>query len=303
MNFIQIVTNNPIKSIIGVIAFLIAFVLIASSFYTIKTGHEGIVNRFGKATASSQPGFHFKLPFIDSIEEIEIRLRKNEEKLTASSFEQMITKAKVSVTWTVIKGSAFDLYVKYGGLEQFENRVLDMRIRGISKNVLAKYKAEQIIQDREKVRLHLELDLRNSLNDYPIVLNDIQIENILFPPKYIKSIETKQIEKNLADAEKHKLARQQLKAQQSVNTALAKRDSDKAIADGRSYAIEKEADAEAKAILAKGKANAEIIKLEAAALKGNPDLIKLRQVQSWNGRMPKMMFGNSPNILLDVDGK
>jgi regulator of protease activity HflC (stomatin/prohibitin superfamily) len=202
----------------------------------------------------------------------------------------------------VNKQSAFDLFVKYGGLKQFEDRILDPQLRSASKNAIAKYKAEQIIQNRMKVIADIEEGLKKTMAAYPITLDSVQIENIVFPQKYIKSIETKQTEKNLADAEKHKLARQQLEAQRSVNTANAKRDSDKAMADGKAYVIEKEAEAKAKAIMLEGDAKAKVIKLKAEAIKGNPELIKYQHTIQWNGQLPKMITGDSTGLLLNVPG-
>jgi len=280
---------------------LMGVVVSCSSVYTIQEGHIGVVKRFGKAVSSSEAGLHFKLPFADSIQEIEIRTKKSTENLTASTFEQMPTTTKVSVNWTVQKESAFQLYIKYGGLKQFEDRILDPQLRSASKNAISKFKAEEIIQNRMKVIGQIEEALKKAMAKFPISLDSVQIENITFPAKYMKSIETKQTEKNLADAERHKLARQKLLAQQSVNTAMAKRDSDKAIADGKAYSIGVEAEAVAKATLVKGQAQAKVILLEAEALKANPDLIRLRQVQSWNGVMPSTILGGSSGMLLNLD--
>ncbi len=284
---------------LGVAGFF-GLILFFGTVYTIQEGHIGVVKRFGKVVSSSDAGLHFKIIFVDSVEEIEVRVKKSSETLTASTSEQMPAKTKVSVNWTVKKESALDLYVKYGGLKQFEDRILDTRLRSASKNVISKFKAEQIIQNRQQVISQIEEALRKVMAKFPVTLDSVQLENITYPPKYMKSIETKQIEKNLADAERHKLARQKLLAQQSVNTAMAKRDSDKAIADGLAYSIEVEANAVAKATLVKGEAQAKVISLEAEALKANPDLIKLREVESWNGVMPSTILGGSRGMFLNL---
>lgn len=162
--------KKPITA--GVVGIAILSVL-WSVFYTIDEGHVGIVKRFGEATTQVNPGLHFKVPFADSIEELEIRTRKNAEALKASTFEQMPVQAEVSVNWTVIRSEAFELYKNYGGLDQFENRILDPRLRSAAKDALARFKAEQIVQNRGQVIQKIEEKLLQTMNEFPVKLDSV----------------------------------------------------------------------------------------------------------------------------------
>ena len=208
--------------------------------------------------------------------------------------------AEVSVNWTVVKSKAFDLYKNYGGLDQFENRILDPRLRSATKGALARYKAEEIIQKRGEVIAKIEETLLRTMVDFPVKLDSVQIENLILPAKYLQSIETKQTEKNLAAAEKHKLDRQKLEAQREVNTAEAKRDAEMARADGSAYAIKIEANAEAEAIRVKGIAEAETITKKAQAIKTNKTLVDYTRALQWDGKMPTTMMGSNQSILWNM---
>ncbi len=271
--------------------------------YTIDEGHVGIVKRFGEATTQVNPGLHTKIPFAETIEELEIRTRKNTENMKASTFEQMPVQAEVSVNWTVIRAEAFELYKGYGGLDQFESRILDPRLRSATKDALARFKAEQIIQNRGKVIQKIEETLLAAMSDFPVKLDSVQIENLILPAKYLQSIETKQTEKNLAAAEKHRLERQKLEAQREVNTAEAKRDAEKARADGSAYAIEIEAKAEAEAIRVKGLAEAEAMTKKAQAIKTNKTLVEYVKAQQWDGKLPTTVMGSDQGILWNMKEK
>ncbi|WOH39072.1 prohibitin family protein [Thalassotalea fonticola] len=279
----------PVKSIAGAVVTAIA---LFGSVYTVNEGHIGIVKRFSEAKEQVNPGLHFKMPFIDSVEEIEVRTRKNEEKMASSTKEQMPVTVIVSVNWTVDKSAALDLFRQYGGLSQFESRILDPRFRSATKDVIPKYDAEQLIQDRASAIQAIEVNFIEEMKDFPVSVDNIQIENIQLPSKYLTSIETKQTEKNLAAAEKHKLARQNLEAQRAVNTA-------KAQADG----IELVAIAEAKAIKLKGLAEAEAITAKAKALGDNPLIVKLTEAQNWDGKLPATMLGGQNMPILDMRNK
>ncbi|MBA6353892.1 prohibitin family protein [Colwellia sp. BRX10-1] len=278
--------NIPTKSIITV---AIAVTLFFSSVYTVNEGHIGIVKRFSEAKEQVNPGLHFKVPFIDSVEEIEVRTRKNEEKMASSTKEQMPVTVIVSVNWTVDKTAALELFRQYGGLKQFENRILDPRFRSATKDVIPQYDAEKLIQDRASAIQAIEASFIEEMKDFPVTVDNIQIENIQLPAKYLTSIETKQTEKNLADAEKHKLARQNLEAQRDVNTAKAKADGIKLVAI-----------AEAESIRIKGLAEAEAITAKAKALGNNPLIVKLTEAQNWDGKLPATILGSSNMPILDM---
>ena len=281
----------------------VVFIFVWMIFYTIDEGHVGIVKRFGEATTQVNPGLHLKVPFADSVEELEIRTRKNTESLKPSTFEQMPVQAEVSVNWTVIRSEAFQLYKNYGGLDQFESRILDPRLRSAAKDALARFKAEEIVQNRGKVIQKIEETLLATMSEFPVKLDSAQIENLVLPPKYLQSIETKQTEKNLAAAEEHRLERQKLEAQREVNTAEAKRDAEKARADGSPYAIMTEARAEAEAIRLKGLAEAEAIREKAEAIKASKVLVEYVKAQQWDGKMPTTVMGQGQDILWNMKEK
>jgi regulator of protease activity HflC (stomatin/prohibitin superfamily) len=272
---------------------IVGLLAASGSFFTVEEGHVGIVKRFSEARSQENPGLHFKLPFVDSVEEIEVRTRKNVERMPSSTSEQMPVTVEASVNWTVDKEAAIDLYRKYGGLSQFEQRILDPRFRSATKSVIPKYTAEQLIQDRASAIAGIEAELIQEMSSFPVKVDNIQIENIVLPQKYLTSIETKQTEKNLADAEKFKLDRQNLEAQQEVNTAKAKAESTLLVAQADAQAIEIKGLAEAKAIEAK-----------AQALRNNPLIIQLTQAQGWDGKLPNTVMGSEGALpILNVTPK
>ena len=132
-------SKNPVTSIVATISIGIAVVLGMTSFEVVSEGHVGIKKMFGRADAQLDPGLNFKLPFIQSIEEVEVRQRRNVEELSGATSEQLPIQATVSINWTANKESALDLYIKFGGIPQFEERILDPKLRSVSKAAIAKF--------------------------------------------------------------------------------------------------------------------------------------------------------------------
>ncbi|MDA8621728.1 prohibitin family protein [Psychrosphaera sp.] len=271
---------------------VLALIAIFNSYFIVIEGHVGVVKRFGEAMHQENPGLHFKIPFIETVESIEVRTRKNAEKMASSTKEQMPVTIEVSVNWTVNKEAALDLFKRYGGLTQFEQRILDPRFRSATKDTIPQFEAEQLIQDRATAIQGIERRLTAEMEGFPVIVDNIQIENIVLPTKYINSIEIKQTEKNLAAAEEHKLERQRLEALRAVNTA-----------DARAKGILKVAEAEAQSILLKGKAEAQAIEAKAKALKNNPLIVKLTEAQAWDGKLPSTMMGEGAMPIMDLRNK
>lgn len=271
------------------LAGILTLTILFGSVYTVEEGHVGIVKRFSEAKTQVDPGLHFKVPIIDSVEPMEIRTRKNVETLAAATSEQMPITAVVSVNWTVDEASALALYKKYGGLQQFENRILDPRLRSAAKTALPKYKAEGLIKERQAAIGSIQTYLTTSMEGFNVSLDSVQIENIGLPPAYLKSIETKQTAKNLADAEQFNLDKQALEAQRDVNVKTATAAGIKAVSIEKAAAIQREGLAEAAAIKAK-----------AAALRDNPLIVQLTHEQRWNGSLLTTSFGGQ-GVIVDAN--
>ncbi len=50
-----------------------------SSFFTIKPGEVGIVLRFGKYARTTQPGLHFKIPYLEELAKVDVETVRKEE--------------------------------------------------------------------------------------------------------------------------------------------------------------------------------------------------------------------------------
>lgn len=285
--------KQTILTIFGVLTLILAITVGWSSWYITPEGHVDVVKKFSKAEYVAEPGLNFKIPVISTTDTIEIRTRNLRiTQLAAATKEQMPVAAIVSMNWLVKKESVLHLYKDYGSLEQFESRVIIPRFTALAKESISKYTAEEAINKRDLVSATLKTILVDSMKDLPIDISIVNIEDIALPEVYKKSIETKQTEKNLADAEVFKLQRQNLEAQKLVNTANAEADS-----------IRAKAQAEAESISLKGKAEAEAIQAKARALNDSPLIVELTKAQNWNGALPTTVLGSNIPMLMQMPTK
>jgi regulator of protease activity HflC (stomatin/prohibitin superfamily) len=279
--------NVPKLVIKGAIAAAIGLTVL-SGFYVVPEGHVGVVKQFAKAQSQSDPGLNFKIPFIETVESIEVRQKKNVETLAAATANQLPITATVSVNWTVHKDAAKDLFIKYGGLSQFEERVLDPKLRSASKAALSKFRADELIRDRNKAVAAIMVELVKVTEGLPISIDSPQLEDVVLPPTYMAAILAKEEAREGGVREKHNLEKQRLESLERVNTAEADKQSRVLEADGIAYRV-----------LTEAKAEAEAISLINAQLSDAPHYVELVKAKAWDGKLPvTMMSGQGGSSIL-----
>jgi regulator of protease activity HflC (stomatin/prohibitin superfamily) len=96
LSFSQIPILGALSGVGGVIL-LIVLAIIWMGIYRIDAGHVGIVKRFGNVIDVVDPGLHVKIPYADTVEEMEVRERAFEMQLEAASQDPL----EIPVTVTV----------------------------------------------------------------------------------------------------------------------------------------------------------------------------------------------------------
>jgi len=292
------------RSTIVVAASVLALLIVVSStIYTVSEGYVGIVKRFGKAISQVDPGIHVKIPFVDAITNIEVRQRKTVEDLQAATEDQLPIAAAVSINWTVLRSATIDMFRQYGTLEQFENRILNPKLRSAAKAALSRFPANKLIQERQAVVAEIMETMTAELAAFPITVNSPQLENIELPARYVEAVEAKETAREDAEREKHVLEQQRLRALQQVNTAEANAESRKLEADATAYQVRVQAEAEAFRVSTEARAEAEAIELITQQLTKSPDYIRLVTAKNWNGELPATMLGSNTMPLLQLDGR
>lgn len=271
------------------LTFVFAFGL-AMTIYTVEEGHIGVIKRWEKAVAQVGPGIHVKWPISDSVEYIEVRQRKNVEELAAATANQLKITAKVSINWTVNRDSAMQLFIDYGGLGQFETRILDPKLRSAAKAALSKFPADELIRNRQAAVAVVMENMTDALETFPVTVNSPQIENIVFPDTYMAAVLAKEQARENAEREKHNLERQRLEALQAVNSAEANAKSKRLGAEAEAYRVLTEATAEAQAI-----------KLVTEQLITSPAYIDLMRVKRWDGKVPRTVLSDQASVLIGLN--
>jgi len=285
--------NNPLSGFSFKYPIIIVFIifLLTSAFVIVQSGHVGVVRTLGAVQPVALPeGIHFKKPFIDKVEQMDIRLTKANAKSQAASKDLQTVSTQVTVQYSLVGEVAPLTYQRIGDRDVVSATLIEPAIQESVKAITAQYTAEQLVTQRAEVKLQIQQAINNFI-DITLkekgVNNSLRIANVAitdfdFSDEFNRAIELK------------------VKAEQEALQALNEKT--RRVTQAEAAAAEKElaADATAYEIEAASKARADAIEREARALKNNPQLIQLRIAEKWDGKLPK--FSGSDTVpLINLD--
>jgi regulator of protease activity HflC (stomatin/prohibitin superfamily) len=259
------------KAVSGGLIAIVVLVLVFSSFTTVASGYRGVVLQFGavQPTIFSE-GLHFKIPFLQTVQPMEVRVQKEENMQTAASKDLQVVTTKVAVNYSVDPEAVNKLYQEIG--MDYRSRVVDPAIAEALKATTAQYTAEELISKRPEVSAQVKDMLAKKLSKYFMKLEDINIKEFAFSEEFNKAIEAKQTAEQNALKAQRDLDRIKIEAQQQVTQAGAE---------------------------------AEALKLKKQEV--TPELVQLKQIEvqekalaKWDGHLPSVTGGATPFI--DLNG-
>jgi len=265
--------NRNIGALIGV-AFigLLGLLTLTGSFYTIDQTERGVLLRNGAARSLSEPGLHFKIPFIDSVEKITVRDQvlswAGNNAMLVYSFDQQPASLSVSVNYRVTDPVA--LYSQYQSIDNMLSVLVMPTSNEQVKNVLGQFTAVAAVQERVRLNLEIQEAIQGNI-DGPLIITSVQVENIDFSDAYEASVE----QRMLAEVEVERLEQNALREQVEAEIVVI------------------QAKASAEAVILAGEAEAAAINARGQALRDNPALVDLVAVEKWNGVLPVTMLPNS----------
>jgi len=268
----------------GVVA-LVFLMLVLSTYFTIDQGERGVILHNGAIVGEAEPGLHFKMPIITSIEKISVQIQKEsfektpdaDLRMQAYSRDQQPATIALSVNFHVTDASA--VYSQYGSLMSMESRVINPKTYEQLKNVFGQFDAADAIQKRASLNAKVYDAIRTAVRG-PVAIDSVQIEDITFSAQYEAAVEARM---------------QAIVKQQQAEADKQKRIID---ADASAYEVKAAADAKAHQIEVQGNAEAGAIKARGDALRANPGLPSLVAAEKWNGILPTTMVpGNAVPFL------
>lgn len=272
---------SRVKGVLGLLAIGAVASVLIGGFYTVDEKERAVLLRNGAMVEVSEPGLHFKWPFIESARDISVATDTVMfDGLAAYSKDQQAATLRVSVTFHVDPGQVGDLYKTYGSVENMVNRLISRHVPTQVENTFGQYTAISAVQKRGD----FVADTAKALREHaigPVVIDSLQIENIDFSDAYEETIEARMKAEVAVKTREQMLETERVQKEIVVTQAQAAADS-KVL----------QAESDAKAIRLRGDAEADAIKARADALASNLNLVELTKAEKWDGKLPTTMLPN-----------
>lgn len=291
--FVKFAKKWTKRGIIVAVIIILAWNGITAAFGTVAivpSGYKGVLLTWGEATGVFDEGLHFITPYRDSVVLMDTTVHKTETNESAASYDLQEVTASLAVNYRINPAYILEIYKTLR--QDWEYRVIAPNIEESIKATTANFTAENLIQERDFVKVQFLDILGKRLELYHIDVLSVSITNFEFSPSFTAAIEAKATAVQKALEEKNNLDIIFYQAQQKIIQAQADANASITWATGDAEAkrIQAETDAHIKVIM--GQAEAQAIELLNAQLGNATAYIQWVAIRQWNGQLPYIWSDN-----------
>lgn len=266
---------KPEKIAAIIVAVALSIAVIANGLYTVNTGDVAVVSTFGKLTKIEGEGLHFKIPFIQTKDIMEVREKTYifGRTVEANTTMEVSTKDMQSIFLDLtVQAKIVDPEKLYRAFRnKHEYRFVRPRVKEVVQATIAKYSIEEFVSKRAEISMIINKDVADDLAEYGMHVSNVSLVNHDFSDEYEKAIEQKKV------------------AEQAVGRARAEQE--KLLVEQENRV--KVAELELKEREIKARAN----RIESETL--TPELLQKMMIEKWDGKLPQVQGGATPFLKME----
>jgi regulator of protease activity HflC (stomatin/prohibitin superfamily) len=270
--------QNKLKILAAIITFVVIIVFMFESVVVVQAGHRGVVLYVGAVeNRVLGEGIHFIVPFAEQVIQMEVRTLKFQADATAASNDLQEVQTTIALNYHISPSQANIIYQQLGA--DYTDRIIAPTIQESVKASVAKFNAEELITKRATAKALIAQTIGDTLSARNIVVETVFITDFAFSQAFANQIESKVVAFQKFLTEQNNLRAVQVVANQTVVQAQAA----------------------ARANVAKANGESQAIKIITVQLKQSPAYLQWLSINRWNGQMPYALgSGASPLFQLPV---
>ena len=246
-----------------VITFIVIIVVMFESVVIVEAGHRGVVLYLGAVENRVLPeGVHFVIPFVEQVVQMEVRTQKFQAEASAASNDLQEVQTVIALNYMIDPKEANKVYQLLG--VNYADRVISPTIQEAVKASVAKFNAEELVTKRETAKGVIAQAIRNTLTSNNILTENVFITDFKFSDAFASQIEQKVVAFQKYLTEQNNLRAVRVIANQNVV----------------------QAEAAARANIAKASGEAQAIELITGQLRSSPEYLQWQAINKWNGQLP-----------------
>ncbi len=183
------------KGLVGLIAGLLVIILFFASAFTVTAGHQALLLRLGDIEKDSQgqpivlnPGLHFKLPFIVTVRDFDVRLQSfTVESSRILTAEQKYVLVDYYTKWRIENLALY--YKRTGGFADRATTLMKQKINDALRAAFGKRDIKDAISsERMDIMNILREKASQSAKNLGIQVIDVRIKGIELPQQVRESV-------------------------------------------------------------------------------------------------------------------
>lgn len=204
---------------LGIVAGIVIGVLLLASFTTVPTGYTGIKTSFGVVVSATGQGLIYHLPFIENVVVLNIQKQKVEVDADAGTKDIQKVMSSIAVNYHIDSNKIMNLYSEIG--TDFTNKIINPAIEEATKATVARFTASECITNREDVKVMLVQEVKDRLEKYYLIVDDVSVVNFAFSKVFDDAVEAKVKAEQDVLKERQELEKIKVQAEQTIAQATA----------------------------------------------------------------------------------
>lgn len=251
-----------IKTAVIIALLILAAVLAFGSFFNVPVGYVGVrINIIDGHTESFARGTYLKIPVVHKVVNYDVKTQRQEFKANSASKDLQTVLASIVVNFRPDYSKVNDIHADIGS--DYQWKVIDPAVQEAAKAAISKLPVEMVVVERENLRASIEQRLAEKLATYNIIIENVNITNIDFTAEFNRVVEEKQIEEQKVKKAEY----QRLQAEEEKKRAILL-------------------------------AEAEAQKQQLLKQSTNKEVIGLKWIEKWDGKLPVYMMGDGQNVIM-----
>lgn len=244
------------------------------SFTIVSPQKVSVITRLGSINRIVEEGFHFKMPFIESSNKMNVSEQKSIVATQSYSKDGQTVDVEVTVNYMLRKDMVEQIYRE--AKNAYEDIYLAPVVSPAAEEVLSKYTAQGLIENRVQLAIEMKNIVVGRVSEKGLLIKGLEITKLDFDDAYEGAIRNKQVKEQEALAQVNVTKQEEEKKKQEIlkAEALAER-----------TRLESEA-------LASQQGEKVITKIYAEAA--------LEAAKKWNGVLPTHMIPNQALPFIQV---
>jgi len=161
-----------------IIAFLaiILVILLANSFYIVKQWETVTVIRFGKITKTEKGGIHTKIPLIDSLIRLDMRVQTFDLRGQSAITKDNITVKIDSVGFLKIENAGKLIL----GVEDYWSAIKSYSQTSL-RNIVGEYSLDEMLEKREAIADKMKMIVDGYTKEWGVDIQKIELQDVILP--------------------------------------------------------------------------------------------------------------------------